>query len=90
MSEATPTFMARGLCTQMDPEAFYPERGGSNRKAKMVCHRCPVEFDCLTWALERHERYGIWGGTSPNEREDMLRAKRRFFRNMPLKINWPK
>lgn len=63
-----PTWTEHALCAQTDPEAFYPEKGGSNRAAKATCNRCPVRADCLTLALENDERFGIWGGYSERER----------------------
>lgn len=59
---------AEGLCAQTDPEAFFPELGGSYLPAKAVCRRCTVRPDCLMWALETGERHGIWGGVSDRER----------------------
>ena len=32
----------RALCAQTDPEAFFPEKGGSTREAKRVCLTCDV------------------------------------------------
>jgi WhiB family redox-sensing transcriptional regulator len=58
----------RALCAQTDPDAFYPEKGGSTREAKKVCRGCEVRADCLDYALERDERFGIWGGMSERER----------------------
>jgi WhiB family transcriptional regulator, redox-sensing transcriptional regulator len=55
-------------CAQTDPEAFFPERGGSNRYAKGVCLQCPVWMPCLEWALDHDEYFGIWGGFSERER----------------------
>ena len=34
------------LCAQTDPEAFFPEKGGSTREAKKVCQSCPVRTEC--------------------------------------------
>jgi WhiB family transcriptional regulator, redox-sensing transcriptional regulator len=65
----------RALCAQTDPEAFYPEKGGSTREAKRVCLACPVRQDCLQAALDNDERWGIWGGTSERERRKMKRAR---------------
>lgn len=56
------------LCAQTDPEAFFPEKGGSTREAKRVCMACPVRVDCLNYALDGEERFGIWGGLSERER----------------------
>ena len=61
----------RALCAQTDPEAFFPEKGGSTREAKKVCARCPVQTDCLNYAIEHKERFGIWGGLSERERRKL-------------------
>ncbi len=58
----------RALCAQTDPEAFFPEKGGSTREAKRVCLGCEVRAECLEYALEHDERFGIWGGLSERER----------------------
>jgi WhiB family transcriptional regulator, redox-sensing transcriptional regulator len=58
----------QALCAQTDPEAFFPEKGGSTREAKKVCLSCEVRVDCLEYALEQDERFGIWGGLSERER----------------------
>ncbi len=58
----------RALCAQTDPEAFFPEKGGSTREAKRVCLSCEVRVECLDYALANDERFGIWGGLSERER----------------------
>ena len=62
------SWQERALCAQTDPEAFFPEKGGSTRDAKKVCLVCDVRQDCLEYALENDERFGIWGGLSERER----------------------
>lgn len=64
-----------GLCAGLDPALFFPERGESTEPARSVCAICPVQRDCLEDALERNERFGIWGGTSARERQQ-LRGRR--------------
>ena len=61
-------WQARALCAQTDPEAFFPEKGGSTREAKKVCQSCDVRAECLGYALANDERFGIWGGLSERER----------------------
>ncbi|WP_043499921.1 WhiB family transcriptional regulator [Georgenia sp. SUBG003] len=61
------------LCAQTDPEAFFPEKGGSTREAKRVCTSCEVRAECLEYALENDERFGIWGGLSERERRKLKR-----------------
>ncbi len=63
----------QALCAQTDPEAFFPEKGGSTREAKRVCSRCEVRADCLSFALAHDERFGIWGGLSERERRRLKR-----------------
>lgn len=58
----------QALCAQTDPEAFFPEKGGSTREAKKVCETCTVKQECLEYALAHDERFGIWGGLSERER----------------------
>lgn len=58
----------QALCAQTDPEAFFPEKGGSTREAKRICRACGVRDECLEFALANDERFGIWGGLSERER----------------------
>lgn len=64
----------RGLCAQTDPEAFFPEKGGSTREAKRICQGCEVRDRCLEYALANDERFGIWGGLSERERRRLKRG----------------
>jgi len=64
-----------GLCAQTDPEAFFPEKGGSTRDAKAVCRSCEVRTECLEFALANDERFGIWGGLSERERRFLKRSR---------------
>jgi WhiB family redox-sensing transcriptional regulator len=62
------SWQERALCAQTDPEAFFPEKGGSTREAKKICLSCEVRAECLEYALAHDERFGIWGGLSERER----------------------
>jgi WhiB family transcriptional regulator, redox-sensing transcriptional regulator len=66
-------WQAYANCRQADPEAFFPEKGEPGNYAKRVCARCMVKVECLQWALETDQRFGIWGGMS----ERSLRALKR-------------
>ena len=68
-----PGWQERALCAQTDPEAFFPEKGGSTREAKRICTTCEVRSECLEYALEHDERFGIWGGLSERERRRLKR-----------------
>lgn len=64
-------WQADSLCAQTDPEAFFPEKGGSTRDAKKICLSCEVKSQCLDYALQNDERFGIWGGLSERERRKL-------------------
>lgn len=66
-------WMEAALCSQTDPELFFPELGASTRDAKAICAQCPVLAHCRAYALEHRER-GVWGGTSDQDRA-RLRAR---------------
>ncbi|REJ08925.1 WhiB family transcriptional regulator [Microbacterium bovistercoris] len=66
-------WQADALCAQVDPEAFFPEKGGSTRDAKRICSSCDVRDECLEYALNNDERFGIWGGLSERERRKLKR-----------------
>ena len=60
-------------CLQAEPDTFFPEKGGSTREAKRICGMCEVRSECLDFALENDERFGIWGGMSERERRKLKR-----------------
>ncbi len=69
-----PAWMTGGLCAQVDPDLWFPEKGGSTREAKALCARCPVHPECLAYALAHDERFGVWGGASERARRRMRRS----------------
>lgn len=75
------TWQELALCAETDPEAFFPEKGGSTKDAKRTCLACDVKDQCLKYALDNDERFGIWGGLSERERRKM---KKRNLGGTPL------
>lgn len=63
------------LCSQVDPELFFPEKGGSTAPGKRVCAQCPVTAECLAFALTRDLDYGTYGGLSDLERKRLRRTR---------------
>lgn len=62
-------------CLDVEPELFFPEPGGDAAakvtEAKVVCADCPIRQECLSVALERRERFGVWGGLTASERREI-------------------
>lgn len=74
----TDNWEASALCAQVDPDLFFPEKGGNVDDAVKVCQRCDVRQQCLglALALQQTERWtvlGVWGGTTVNDRRKMRR-----------------
>ena len=68
-----------GACGAQDTELFFhpegergPSRSGRDAAAKAVCATCPVLVQCRAHALAAREPYGIWGGLSEHDREELL------------------
>jgi WhiB family transcriptional regulator, redox-sensing transcriptional regulator len=74
----------KGACRGMDSTYFFHpdgERGaaraGREARAKQVCETCPVLEPCRRHALASHEPYGVWGGLSESERDEIIRGRDR-------------
>jgi WhiB family redox-sensing transcriptional regulator len=63
----------KAACLDKDADCFFPEKGGSTRAAKRICQTCSVQAECLDYALDNDERFGIWGGLSERERRRLKR-----------------
>jgi WhiB family redox-sensing transcriptional regulator len=69
-------------CAEASGDYWYPEKDGVTREAKTakrICAACPVRPQCLEFALDHMTTtygagmYGIWAGTTVNQRKQMLR-----------------
>ena len=69
------SWQGQANCVGVDPDIFFPERGASTKEAKAICAACAVREDCLEYALDNGEKFGIWGGTSERERRRLRRAR---------------
>jgi WhiB family transcriptional regulator, redox-sensing transcriptional regulator len=69
-------------CLGVDPDLFFPERGASTREAKEVCRGCVVRAECLEFALQNGEKFGIWGGLSERERRRIRRQRAQAARSV--------
>jgi WhiB family transcriptional regulator, redox-sensing transcriptional regulator len=71
-----------GACLSADPDLFFPvsSTGPAERqiaRAKMICAGCGVRLECLDFAVSHGQVYGIWGGTTAEDRQRARRRKRR-------------
>jgi len=72
----------RAACTTADPELFFPisSSGPAQRqvaRAKAICARCPIQQECLSYALAAGPIQGVWGGMTEEERRSLARRRRR-------------
>ena len=68
------------VCAQVDPTLFDGGEIDSPTpygKARAICRQCPVQGECLAYALEHNEQYGVWGGLSPAQRKELRRKSPR-------------
>lgn len=72
---ARPAWMQRAACRGVANtlDLFFPSRGESLTEAKAVCRECPVQAECLDYAMINHEAHGVWGGLSERERRRLRR-----------------
>ncbi|MFE9360570.1 WhiB family transcriptional regulator [Streptomyces olivaceoviridis] len=68
----------RAACRGMNSAVFFPpqgERGHRRRRreeqARQICDRCEVIEECAAMALHNKEPYGVWGGMTAGERQDI-------------------
>lgn len=63
------------------PDLWYDD--SHTEEARQICRGCPVTQPCLVDALERGDHHGVWGGTVPDQRRQLLRLARTIHRQEP-------
>jgi WhiB family redox-sensing transcriptional regulator len=81
MIEYATEWRSAGACLAADPDLFFPIAAGAaagpeTSRALRICDSCGVKRQCLEFAMDTNEATGIWGGTTPDERISVLRARR--------------
>lgn len=79
MHNAAARWRDDAACQTADPELFFPISGRGLSllqvtRAKAVCGRCSVRKECLDYALDTHQQYGVWGGRTEDERRVTVRS----------------
>ena len=82
MIEYAIEWRAESACLNTDPDVFFPVAVGSAaskqvERAMRICADCTVRQQCLDFAIRSGEKDGIWGGTTPDERIRVRRARNR-------------
>ena len=72
------SWMDQAACRGVDPGLFFPERGARAAfdRIRAICETCPVQVECLEYALEINTQHGFWGGKSERERRRMRRERK--------------
>ncbi|HEU4946620.1 MAG TPA: WhiB family transcriptional regulator [Kribbella sp.] len=77
-------WQSQAACRDVNPELFFSpesERGVRKRAREMVakslCGTCPVQPECRQHAISVGEPYGVWGGTTESERDNVVLAEHR-------------
>lgn len=72
-------------CKGVPSDVFFPHTNSDHpqglaayNQARLMCGECTVQEECLEWALENDERFGMWGGLSPTERNELVKETDHF------------
>ena len=66
-----------GVCWKRgSTDLFFSDNTADQSLAKAMCFECPVQFECLEYAIENNEKFGIFGGLLPSERRIIVRLRK--------------
>lgn len=68
-------WQAHARCIEGDADTFFTE--SRYPEAKTICGHCTVKTECLEYAKTQCIDYGVWGGTTPDERRPPAQGSRR-------------
>jgi len=87
MTHDHPAWQEHGVCRDMDQSIFYgdEDRTGKARhhpnltvdevaRARRICNNCPVQMNCLEFAIVNREEFGIWGGSTAGQRKRWIKT----------------
>ena len=73
-----PATWADALCLHAEPGWWFAHDGTEERgRAVALCNVCPRRSQCLDWAIDHNEQFGIWGGLTERERRPLHRRRAR-------------
>jgi WhiB family redox-sensing transcriptional regulator len=62
-------------CRATDPDLFFSDNPADVDQAKQTCSGCPARGDCLSYALAHEIEFGVWGGSTPEERQTLRNTR---------------
>jgi len=65
------TWREKAACLDSDPDIFFVDRGHPITKARRICRDCPVQQECLDYAVTTDQNFGVWGGLRARERREL-------------------
>ena len=72
-------------CIGVPTDVFYPETQEQwwdvRKTVKDMCNACRIKSDCLQYAIEYEKDNGMFAGTTPRDRRDMNKTRRKVLRN---------
>lgn len=81
------TWHHQAACLSVDPELFFPngltgDHARQAKKAQRICQACPVRLECLEFALDSRQDFGVWGGLTEEQRRSLRRSRQRKARRL--------
>lgn len=67
-------WVEQAACRGLNPDLWFPGQGDNvtYRTAVTVCAGCPVQTECLDYAVSNRIRCGIWGGLGEHRRRSLI------------------
>lgn len=71
-------WQAKAACEGMDRELFFPEEDFLlEPEVLAACAICTVREDCLAFAIEYGQDFGVWGGLTEKQRKKINKVANR-------------
>ena len=81
-------WVEEATCRQVDPEVWFPDYQGQQWDAVKICVQCPVQYQCLMQSFTDEEEFGVWGGMTQWERQDLIpKYKKQAYVERPFYIS---
>lgn len=72
-TQTLPTWMDDAACADKAGDLWYEDNPRYSVDAKAICKECPAVAICLRWAIDTNESWGVWGGLTAKERDNLVR-----------------